>query len=641
MKKGLIFLALIFIFMKAMQAQTIFSYGNHSVDQSEFLRVYQKNRSLNSNQNQSLKEYLDLYSIFKMKVQEGREQGLDTALNFRNEIENFKIQILHNYLTDEATMNQLIQQAFTRMQQDIHVDDYFITTNDLDDVKSATLANNIYNVLNQPGGVKDIHQWENENVKIEVNDLGFVTAFSLPYNFENALYEMGKQNFSKPIKTKSGYHILRRVSSRPGLGRIKVAQILIAFPPNDAEQKLKAKHVADSVYQLLKSGSDFSQLVKKLSNDHSSMLDDGKIPEFGVGEYNPAFEQGAFSLQKNGDISEPIETELGYHIIKRISRTNIPSSLDENFKYILQEKINSDERHEIVNQAFLKTVLNKTQMKPVSVTISDLWNVIDSSLMENSKVKSGMVDESTQLVKFGDNTDADVGEFILFLRNSDQVVPGKLHESYEQLLPEFYNHAAIENYKKNLALFNPDFKTQLEEFEEANLLFEMMQKKVWLKASMDSAGQQKYYQEHRNKYMWKESADVVIFNCKNLSAANRAIQSLKDGKNWMELWNERIDEIQADSGRFELSQLKEYTHDHLYAGFISQPLKNLQEDFATFVKIIRLYPPNQQRTFDEARGLVINDYQNSIEQQWITELKKKYPIKINTKAFGKLLKKYN
>ena len=43
------------------------------------------------------------------------------------------------------------------------------------------------------------------------------------------------------------------------------------------------------------------------------------MPEFGVGEFEPAFENAVFSLKKDGELSKPIETSFGYHLVKRDS----------------------------------------------------------------------------------------------------------------------------------------------------------------------------------------------------------------------------------------------------------------------------------------------------------------------------------
>ena len=50
---------------------------------------------------------------------------------------------------------------------------------------------------------------------------------------------------------------------------------------------------------------------------------------------------------------------------------------------------------------------------------------------------------------------------------------------------------------------------------------------------------------------------------------------------------------------------------------------------ATIIRYYKIYPDGQQRTFDQSKGMVINDYQNLIEKKWLDELKFKYPVKVN------------
>ena len=52
--------------------------------------------------------------------------------------------------------------------------------------------------------------------------------------------------------------------------------------------------------------------------------------------------------------------------------------------------------------------------------------------------------------------------------------------------------------------------------------------------------------------------------------------------------------------------------------------------------VLNVYDQPAQRSFEEARGLVINDYQAVLEAQWIKSLKKKYPVKINEKLLHTL-----
>ena len=177
----------------------------------------------------------------------------------------------------------------------------------------------------------------------------------------------------------------------------------------------------------------------------------------------------------------------------------------------------------------------------------------------------------------------------------------------------------------------------MDEFKEGNMLFEIMERNVWGKAINDSAGLLKFYQAHAANFKWAESADVLIFNCSTAKIAEETITALKKGKNWRILSEEKDAALQADSGRYEISQI-------IGANYASSPVKGAYtaivtnvDGSATFVKYVNIYAANQQRSFDEARGLVINEYQQLLEQQWLTELKKKYPVRINEHMIKEML----
>jgi peptidyl-prolyl cis-trans isomerase SurA len=73
--------------------------------------------------------------------------------------------------------------------------------------------------------------------------------------------------------------------------------------------------------------------------------------------------------------------------------------------------------------------------------------------------------------------------------------------------------------------------------------------------------------------------------------------------------------------------------EHHFTGATVNPDKTVQ-----FAYILRTHSDPSPRTFDEARGLVINDFQNELENKWIAELKKKYPVKVDEGVFRSLMK---
>jgi len=73
-----------------------------------------------------------------------------------------------------------------------------------------------------------------------------------------------------------------------------------------------------AVLERIKNGEKFGKLAKELSIDSGSAKRDGNLGYFGRGKMVKEFENAAFNLQA-GQISEPVKTQYGYHIIKRLS----------------------------------------------------------------------------------------------------------------------------------------------------------------------------------------------------------------------------------------------------------------------------------------------------------------------------------
>ncbi|MDQ6757835.1 MAG: peptidylprolyl isomerase, partial [Bacteroidota bacterium] len=413
-------------------------------------------------------------------------------------------------------------------------------------------------------------------------------------------------------------------------------QILIAIPEGaNEEEKNSAAKIADSVYHVLLAGSDFGEIAKNISNDKMTYMSGGIMPEFGVGKYTPAFENKVFALQKDGNITPPFQTEFGYHIVKRISHTNIPEDKnDAGYLYSLKQQVQQDVRIASAKEKFVNDVLQKLNYrKNNAVNENDLWKFTDSFTTANKKIILPKLNDKTILFSFG-ATPLKVSDWLTFIK--EYKTNSYKGETNKELLNKFISISALDNYRKRLHEFNPDFKYQLQEFKEGNMLFEIMERNVWNKASADSTGLKNYYAQHKTKYTWNESADAILVSCANEKIAEDAAEQFKKGKSWKQI-SEGNSQIQTDSGRYELTQLPLKPNTTLSLGMITEPLINSTDGTASVVKILNLYPANQQRSFEEARGLVINDYQNFLEEKWLEQLKKKYPVKINDKVFKSLL----
>ena len=638
--KKTFFLSAIFLFGCKAFSQPLFTYGNNTTGKEEFLRAYNKNKPVTTDKEKSIREYLTLYTNFKLKVKAAKDLRLDTLSQLKYDVQNFRDQIADNYLNDESLLQKLVKEAADRSAKDIHVLYFSVPVAEkatpADTLKAYNAAKDLYKQL-KTGSTNYAEIVTNVSAKISpvnFSDAGYVTAFYLPYNIENIVYNTGVGNTSEPFKSKKGYNIFKIADARPDVGKWKIAQILFAYPPNAAyDIKLQIKEKADSVYNLLQKGLPFADAANTYSDDRMTYTNGGEMPEFTSGRFNTTFESKVFDLQKDSSFSKPFETEFGYHIVKRLSNTGLPTNLnDADFLMEIKQKVQLDPRINTVKEKFVKDITVKTGFKK-SAAISDIILVkYADSLLKIPAAESEKFTpiSNKNIFTFKDGTGVKAGKWFQYVKENNVDGTGR---NNAELLQTFTSQNILNYYKKNLEVYNADFKYQMQEFIEGNMLFEIMERNVWSKAGADSVNLLNYYNANKNKYKWQESADVIIFNCSNEVVATEAINAMKNNKYWKDIAEKSNNQVQADSGRYEIEQLPTTK---MQAGEFSPVIKNA-DGTAAFVKFIKIHSANEQRNFSEARGLVINDYQNILEQKWVDGLRRKYFVTINEAVLKTML----
>ncbi len=630
----------------SVQGQALITYGKYTIDTDEFQRAYNKNNTPVANREQSLREYIDLYTNFKLKVQAAGELRLDTLSQIQTDILNFRKQVEDNYMSDEKGREELVQEAVNRSFKDLHILHFSVpvaanaspadTALAYQAIKAAYEAlekgNTNYNSLVNKTAGGDL---------VRFGDVGFVTVFSLPYNYENIIYSLRAGQTSKPYRSKNAWHLFTLVEERRSSGKWKVAQILFSIQPDASTlQKSELKKRADSVYTLIVNGADFSAMAKKFSEDKLTYMMGGELPEFSTGRYDYNFEKEVFKLKEDGDITRPFLTPFGYHIVKRLGHTPAPiDKTDPTLQFDMKQKVLKDARIEASREKLSREIAIKVGMKKTNlVKDADLLRYADS-VMKNPVIENTLrFPISNKTILRFNNGSAKASDWLKFVVEYKGNFNDYKGESNKELWNKYLTYAGNEYYKDHLEQYNEDFKYQMKEFKEGNMLFEIMERNVWGRASSDTTGLYMHYLANKSKYVWPASADVLIFNSTNEKSALETLDKLKSGMNWHTVAEDPNLFAQADSGRYELSQVTGPGFGaEAVANRYSAVAKNT-DGTATFIKYIHFYPAGQLRSFEEAKGLVINDYQNVLEERWVAELRKKYPVKINETAVKSLLR---
>ena len=637
MKKCLLFFGIVFSTTYG-NAQSLITYGKNSVSKDEFIRAYNKNKTQVDNKEKAIKEYVGLYTNFKLKVKAAEDLKLDTSSQLKDELDNFRHQIEEGYLNDAQTYKFLTEQAIERSQSDLHVIHYSVAIDPSAAVDTSEKYEAIKFVYNQLLTGKTNYESLVSNMIVKYADMGFITAFTLPYQYENIVYGLKVGETSKLYRSKSAWHIFKLINKRKSAGKFKVAQILFTYPPeSDAENIAKTKRLADSVYNLAKVESNFGMLAREFSDDKLTYMNGGEIPEFGTGKFDAVFESEVMKLKKEGEISKPFSTSFGVHIIKLISHTETPTSkTDDALLFDVKQKLSTDNRISISKEKFAKDIAIKIGLKQaVNVSKQELFAYADTVIHSADEDIINKLDFCKKIIFTFTKGNIKADKWLTYYSQFKSNPESYKGESDDQIWEQYKNIAALEFYRSHLEEYNKEFAMQMQEFKEGNMLFEIMEKKVWSKASEDSVGMLKYYNENKEKYKWAKSADVLIMNCASVSLAEIILDSIKSGADWEGLVERHQEQIQGDSTRFELSQIA--GSENPTDGSYSEVIKNT-DGTATFIKYFKIYPDGQQRTFEQSKGMVINDYQNVIEKKWLDELKMKYPVKVNEALLQTIIK---
>lgn len=123
-------------------------------------------------------------------------------------------------------------------------------------------------------------------------------------------------------------------------GLVEPAHILLRLAQQaDAQTQSKVKQRADSIYNALLAGADFAEMARKYSEDPGSAQRGGSIGQISRGQTLKEFEDATFAL-KDGEMSKPVLSSVGYHIIKMIKHADFPpfDSLREDIRNFIEAR---------------------------------------------------------------------------------------------------------------------------------------------------------------------------------------------------------------------------------------------------------------------------------------------------------------
>lgn len=619
----------------------IMEIGDEKVTKSEFLQIYLKNNNDPKYDKASLDEYMDLFKKFKLKVAEAEALGYDTIPRLTKELEGYRKQLATPYLTDSSMSQELVKEAYERISSEVRAShillriapdaapkDTFVVYTRLMKLRKEILAGaDFVSVAKGKAGSED------PSVKSNGGDLGYFTAFQMVTPFEDAAYNTPVGSLSMPVRTKFGYHLVKVVDKRVARGTINAAHIMITKQDAGAtedEASVNAKKKITELYGQLIEGANFEELARKFSDDPSTNSKGGALPAFGSGTTTrmvPNFEDAAFSIQTDGEFADPIETEYGWHIIKRISWSPLPefSKMEKELK----NKVSRDDRAKRTQDAFVTKLKKEYKFKRKSTKrVSYFKTQVDSSYF-NGDFKASSIKKNKVLYKL-DRKKVRQSDFASYLEKNFRSVSRQSPETAIDTQYKSFEKSRILGYEESkLEQKYPAFKSLMQEYHDGILLYEVMSDKVWDRGMKDTSGLKLFFNDNREDYMWGVRYDAMVYECLKGEIGEQVYTMVQNdtitSKDVIEVVNKDSElNLKVKTNKYEVAKTNYLKDQNLKKG-VNKPYAFGGKYYV--IKVLDILPVGMKE-LKESKGAATSDYQNHLEKVWMDELTKKHPIKV-------------
>jgi peptidyl-prolyl cis-trans isomerase SurA len=643
----IIFISLVILNFESM-AQTnpvLFSIDGNGIRLDEFTKAFSKNNQQNITENKKItRDFLNKYIGYKLKVAEAYKLNLHRGERFKELTSVFKHNLILANVFDKNLMAMMVDEVYQHMKTEIKVRHLLIKVHRYADPKDTLIAyQKALDIRKSIKSGKNFNELATEvsdapSAAADGGEMGYIKALKLPYNIENYIYSTNSDDYSLPLRSNEGYHIVKIIDRRPAPGYFSVKHILITPKDTSQASKREAENKIREIYSKLVSGENFEDLAKTYSNDITCGLRGNALPWFGTGFMPDNFEKECIDLQ-NGQFSKPIETRFGWHIIKKVAQKEVPL-LNKVHEQVEKEVIHCDRGKVALREAINR--LKKDYKFTDFQTLSEVWNNVDSTIFEAKWAPDEYFDLPGKLFEFN-NRAYFQKDFVNYLKNNQQVtfpIPLKnyVYLRYKEFVDEIILAFEMEQIEKK----NSEVANQLKEYEETVLMNLITEQEILTKLSFDKQAVKSYYEKNKEKYNKNYQAHVTIFKfSEELKKIEKQFKKLKKNN---ASDKEIVARIKANTDiTFDMAEkgVKEEGEDELVDKIIARyKIGEVKSDDKMYVfeeakRIIWLDSQIEKtnKSIEKIEEKVANDYKASFESNWMKHLKRKYSVEINENVF--------
>lgn len=634
------------------QGETLFTLGKKAVDKEELIYLITKGKTVgNSAATLSREEFeanFELFLNFKLKVAEAEALGLDKSEDFFLEFASFKKTLIAPFLIKNSLEEGELRKVYSRMQEVVRASHILFqfppNATQTDSIAVLTQVLKVKTDLENGGDFSALAlaNSDDPSAKINKGDLGYFTGLQMIPQFEEAAYSLPLGSISDPVLTDFGYHIIQVQDRKANPGEVSVSHILVRFDQTAIAQEENARRKISDIYaEIQQENTIWEEIVKTNSEDPATKEAGGILPWFGVGTMLPEFELAAFSLTEIGEISPPLKTPYGYHILRLEGKRELQPY--EELEQSIKSKILRSSKSGMIQSQVVAMQKARYGFDENETVVGSLSTAFASTTLTSFGTElSAKGLSKTELFTLQGNgfTTADLLKFAL----QEEITPKGSGGFFDRWYTKFVAQALAKTEEKDLETNNKDYQALLKEYRDGILLFSLTNQEVWQKGISDSLGQVQYYNQNLESYQWKNRIQgylVKINDASKLENARKALQNKGyDPANFAAFEANNSTNFpgaySTESGTFEYE-----AHPLLSKVDRSKIYQELQQEGATYLIVLGKALPAGPKKFEEVRGPVIRDYQAQLEKKLNERLKAKFPVQVNAAVKEKVFEALN
>ncbi|MBK7980070.1 MAG: peptidylprolyl isomerase [Ignavibacteriae bacterium] len=654
-KMRLLIFGLILIFVASCSPKhseiIVAEYGDYKIKMDEFEKAYAKNvGGIELAKKDSIANYnkfLDLFVNFNMKLRDAKVRGLQNDPKILEELETYKNNIGVSYYLEKELVEKGIKDLYDKRKYELRVSHLLVRNDKISDEEARKKAYEIAERIKNGAKFEDevLANSDDQFSKNRGGDIYYITAGTVIPEFENVVYDTKVDSVNlTPLHTQYGYHIIKVTDKRKRIPQLRASHILFAKKGNNDSLNTAQLAKAKEVLERIKKGEDFAALAKEYSDDPGSKSNGGELGFFERRQMVQPFDEAAFNLNVN-EVSDIVESQYGYHIIKVLGKTEYPSFEDEkqNLRNIYEKS-----RRKADYQKLLDTFSKEAKIITNDQVIKEIILNSDSALVNDeywdSNLHQNFGDKTILII---DDQSFEFDKLISYLQQNPKNTNVILDEkSINSFINSFKEQKLLEIEIAKKLTNDVAFNDLMDDYKHGIVIFKLHEDEVWNKMKMDSTEIKNLYEKSKDNYFFPDRVQFKELYTVSDSLLDVCRKEVLSGKSFDEVLVAHKLKVRPENALYA-NELKEVGNNKFAKaafelkknGDISEIVSD--EKGKSILKLVNK-ETSRLKSFDEAKPEVTSTYQDiesaQLENEYITRLKNTYKPKIFYDELSKAFK---